>query len=344
MQQTGPRVSGFRGFLTTTSRRVPRRLREGNARKVIDQKDDAGGEVVVSRARHLGKLTLAPTGLLLAIAAVLLAQHLVGGRANAATARAAKSVTIATKTFQMSRADQKERLTVGCPGRSAPLGGGMTTNPPPGADGEGVYPHSYERLGVQRGWHVTAVLFDPNPRSTQARDVTLQAVCGPKLGHVTPPHKTKYVKPGQTKKVVATCPGRRHLFAGGFQRTDFITMGGNYVIESQAVSGKSWRVVGHAFGAFGGELTAIAYCVRSKRPLVTEVTAGTTLGTGQLGTATTPPCPPGRRMTSGGFSGNGSESVLFTNGMVNPDGTWSASGYGTGASTSFTAHGYCLKL
>jgi hypothetical protein len=282
--------------------------------------------------------------LLLAIAAVLIAQHLVGGRASAAMAGAAKSVTIATKTFQMSRADQKERLVVGCPGRSSPLGGGMTTNPPPGPDGEGVYPHSYERVGVQQGWHVTAVLFDPNPRTTQPRDVTLQAVCGPKLGHVTPPHKTKYVKPGQTKTVVATCPGRRHLFAGGFQRTDFIASGGNYVIESQSISGKSWRVVGHAFGAFGGELTAIAYCVRSKRPLLTEVTAATTLGAGQLGTATTPPCPPGRRMTSGGFSGNGSASVLFTNGMVNPDGTWSASGYGTGAATSFTAHGYCLRL
>jgi hypothetical protein len=314
MQPTGPRASGFRRLSTRMSRPVPR------------------------------KLPLAAAGLLLAIAAVLIAQHLVGGRASAAMAGAAKSVTIATKTFQMSRADQKERLVVGCPGRSSPLGGGMTTNPPPGPDGEGVYPHSYERVGVQQGWHVTAVLFDPNPRTTQPRDVTLQAVCGPKLGHVTPPHKTKYVKPGQTKTVVATCPGRRHLFAGGFQRTDFIASGGNYVIESQSISGKSWRVVGHAFGAFGGELTAIAYCVRSKRPLLTEVTAATTLGAGQLGTATTPPCPPGRRMTSGGFSGNGSASVLFTNGMVNPDGTWSASGYGTGAATSFTAHGYCLRL
>jgi hypothetical protein len=295
-------------------------------------------------ASHLRKLTLAATGLLLAIAAVLLAQHLSGDRATAATARAAKSVSIATKTFRLTRADQKERLTVGCPGRSSPLGGGMMTNPPPSSDGEGVYPHSYERLGVQQAWHVTAVLFDPNPHSTAARDVTLQAVCGPKLGHVTPPHKTKYVKPGQTKKVVATCPGRRHLFAGGFQRTDFITRGGNYVIESQAVSGKAWRVVGHAFGAFGGELTAIAYCVRSKRPLLTEVTAATTLGTGQLGTATTPPCPLGRRTTSGGFSGNGSESVLFTNGMINADGTWSASGYNTGAATNLTAYGYCLRL
>jgi hypothetical protein len=220
----------------------------------------------------------------------------------------------------------------------------MITNPPPSADGEGVYPHSYERLGVQQGWHVTAVLFDPTHRSTQPRDVTLQAICGPKLGHVTPPHKTKYIKPGQTKKVVAKCPGRRHLFAGGFQRTDFISQGGNYVTESRAVSGKAWRVVGSAFGAFGGELTAIAYCTRSKRALLTETSAPTTIATGGFGTATTPPCPPGRRHTAGGFSANGSQSVFFTNGTFNPDGTWSASGFNFGPATSLTAYGYCLKV
>ena len=117
----------------------------------------------------------------------------------------------------------------------------MTSSPPPTAGGEGIYPHSYERLGVQRGWHVTAVLYDPDHRSTQARTVTLQVTCGPRIGHVTPPHRTKYVKPGQTKTVVATCPGRRHLFSGGFQRTDFISQGGNYVTESRAISDKSWR-------------------------------------------------------------------------------------------------------
>lgn len=344
MERMDPRVAGFRRLLTRTSNRIPRALRKGNARllKVREQGADADGEMAV--ASHRRKRTLAATGLLLAIAAVLLAQHLAGDRASAATARAAKSVSIATKTFRLTRADQKERLTVGCPGRSSPLGGGMITNPPPSSDGEGVYPHSYERLGVQQGWHVAAVLFDPNPHSTAARDVTLQAVCGPKLGHVTPPHKTKYVKPGQTKTVVATCPGRRHLFSGGFQRTDFVTRGGNFVTESRAISPKSWRVVGHAFGAFGGELTAIAYCVRSRKPRLTEVSSSTVLGTGSTGTATTPGCPPGRRLTAGGFSSNGSESVFFTNGMINADWTWSGSGYNTGAATNLTAYGYCLKL
>ena len=67
------------------------------------------------------------------------------------------------------------------------------------ADGEGVYPHSYERLGVQHGYHSTVVLFDPSPGSTTARNVTLQVACARKQKHVTPPHKTVYVNPGETK-------------------------------------------------------------------------------------------------------------------------------------------------
>ena len=54
------------------------------------------------------------------------------------------------------------------------MGGGVKTNPPLSAGGEGVYPHSYERLGVQGGFHTTPVLWDPTPRSTQRRTVKLQ--------------------------------------------------------------------------------------------------------------------------------------------------------------------------
>src|SRR3954464_15278099 len=140
----------------------------------------------------------------LAVPAALLGAALFAGGAQA--------LTLQSQTYQLSGADTKQRLTVRCPGkRSLPYSGGMVTDPL-GSDGEGVYPHSYERLGVQRGWHVAALLYDPDHRSTQPRNVTLQVTCGPRLGHVTPPHKTKYVKPGQTKTVVATCPGRRHLF------------------------------------------------------------------------------------------------------------------------------------
>ncbi len=290
------------------------------------------------------KALAATTGLfaLLLVGVLAGSSAIAGGAHSAKKVRVANKVTIRNKTYTLSRPDQKKRLTVGCPGRQRPLGGGMTSNPPPSSGGEGVYPHSYERLGVQGGWHVTAVLYDPDHRSTQSRSVTLQVACGPRLGHVTPPHKTKYVKPGQTKSVVATCPGRRHIFSGGFQRTDFTSRGGDYVIESRAISDKSWRVTGHAFGQFGGELTAIAYCTRSKRALVTEVSNSTSLAPG-FGTVATPSCPPGQRMTAGGFSSNGSTTTFLTNGIIATDGSWSASGYNFGSGATLTAYGYCLR-
>ena len=286
---------------------------------------------------------LTAAGLLaLLLTGVLTAGSALGSGAHSSKAKVATSITMRHKTFTMSRPDEKRRLTVGCPGKQRPLGGGMTSSPPPTSDGEGAYPHSYERLGVQRGWHVTAVLYDPDHRNTQPRNVTLQVACGSRIGHVTPPHKTKFVKPGQTKTVVATCPGRRHLFSGGFQRTDFTSKGGNYVIESRAISSKSWRVVAHAFGDFGGEITAIAYCTRSKRPMITEVSNSTSLGPG-YGSTTTPACPPGTRMTGGGFSSNGSTTTFLTNGIINEDGTWSASGYNWGSGATLTGYGYCLR-
>jgi hypothetical protein len=340
MRQTDLRVSRLRRLLDKARRAAPE---ADTPLKVSGQEDDGNGEVAVSRSSHPRNQALTATGLLLAIVAALIAQQLGGDRAHAATAKAAKSMTLATRTFQLTGADSKQRLVVRCPGRTVAFGGGMKASPAPGQGGEGVYPHSYERLGVQSGWHVTAVLIDPAGGSTQPRSITLQAVCGRRLGHVTPPHTTKYVKPGQTKTAVATCPGRRHLFSGGFQRTDFITGGGNFVTESRAISSKSWRVVGHAFGAFGGEITAIAYCVRSKKPLLSEVSASAPVGGGSLGTATTAACPPGRTLTAGGFSGNGATSLFLTDGVFNTDGTWSASGFSIGAPASVSAYGYCLK-
>jgi hypothetical protein len=255
----------------------------------------------------------------------------------------AKSVTYTHKTFQIKSANEKRRLTVGCPGRLVPLGGGMTSSPLPEADGEGVYPHSYERLGVQHGYHSTVVLFDPSPGSTTPRTVTLQAACARKQKHVTPPHKTIFVSPGETKTAVATCPGNRELFGGGFQRTDFTARGGDYITESRATSDKSWSVTGHAFGGFGGELTAIAYCWHSKKPLLTEVSASASVPTGRLATATTPSCPAGH-LVFGGFSSSPSGSVLLTNGFFAGN-AWSASAMNHfGPTASLTAYGYCLKL
>jgi hypothetical protein len=300
---------------------------------------------------------LAAAGLFFAVVLSVLAQHLLGGRADAAAAsapanaaaeptasNAAKGVRMISRKFKMGRPNQKRRLEVHCPNGKWPMGGGVKTNPPLSADGEGVYPHSYERLGVQGGFHTTPVLWDPSPRSTQRRTVKLQVVCGRKLGKVTPPHKTKYVRPGQTKTVIARCPGRRHLFGGGFQRTDFISRGGNFATESHAISGKAWKVRASAFGGFGGEITAIAYCTRSKRPLLNEVSASTTIGQGQVGTVRTPPCPGGQRLVYGGFDSSPSGAIFMADGHFKRDGSWQASAFNRfGPTVTFTAHGYCLR-
>jgi hypothetical protein len=255
-----------------------------------------------------------------------------------------RALTTTTKTFQLTQANEVQRLTILCPSKSFPLGGGMVNIPAPGPDGEGIYPHSYERLGVQRGWHINPVLVDPSLGQTTPRSVTLQVVCGRGLVATSSPHKTVFVKPGQTKTAIARCPKGAYLVSGGFQRTNFRTPDGSYVTESRAIGANAWRVSGSAFGADGGELTAIAYCDRSKRPLATEVSASTTLAAGQLATATTPRCPKGRKLAFGGFSANGSVQALFAGGYFNANGTWSATAFGYfGPAPSLTAYGYCLR-
>jgi hypothetical protein len=290
------------------------------------------------------KDALAAAGSLLVIVAALFPPQVID-RASAATAKAAgKKVTFATNTFRIARPNDTERLVVLCPGKKVPLGGGMTSSPPPGPGSEGIYPHSYERLGEQAGWHSTVLLFDPTPGTTTPRNVTLQVVCGKKLRPGGSRHDILNLSPGQTKTAVAKCPSGRRLFGGGFQRMYFDHRGGVFVTESRAISAKAWSVTGRSFGIFGAQMVAIAYCVKGKKPRLTEVSASTTIATGAFGTATTPECPPRRRLTMGGFSTSPTGSTLMTNGIINPDGTWSTSGYNNfGPAARLTAFGYCLR-
>jgi hypothetical protein len=267
------------------------------------------------------------------------------GAATPGLARTLTNLTLATKTFHVTKPDTAPRLQTICPGGKFPVGGGMSISPPTGSDGEGIYPHSYERLGAQRGWHISVVFLDPSPGSTTPRDVTVQAVCGFGVIPATPtPHNTVYLRPGQTKTVTARCPKGQSLVSGGFQRTDFRSDGGDYVTESHAVGTNAWVVSGHAYGTGSGELTAIAYCVRMKRPILSEVASSPAPVTaGGSATTTTPACPAGKRMVTGGFSANGSTSALFAAGTFNPNGTFSANAYGFfGAAPELTAYGYCL--
>jgi hypothetical protein len=259
-----------------------------------------------------------------------------------------RRLTLTGRTFTLRKADRAKRLVLSCPKGSFPLGGGMTSGAEFAPDGEGVYPHSYERLGVQRGFHVTALIIDPTPRDTVRRSATLQVVCGRGLVPLSSPHRTVFVRRNSTNTATASCPAGQYLFGGGFQRTNFTTpfrtYGGNYITESRAVSPTAWSVTAHSVGWDGGELTAIAYCARDPSLPLVEVQASGPIEAGQTGTATTPPCPPGSVLTSGGFSFNGSEAAFFADGSINEDGTWSATGFGYfGPVPALTAYGYCLR-
>jgi hypothetical protein len=272
-----------------------------------------------------------------------------GPRVNPGKPGPPKGVRIVSRTFKMSAPDQLTRHEVICPGKAYPIGGGMAVNLPPGPDGEGIYPHSEERLGAQRGFHVSAVLYDLSRGSTTPRQLTIQTVCARGLISQNPsPHKTVFIKPGETRSATARCPKGQQLVTGGFQRTNFASDGGNYVTESRAVGSDAWKVTGSAFTGTeftgGGELTAIAYCVRHRGPILTEVASlPVTVPAGANASATTPTCPEGLTMTTTGFSLDG-RNGFYAGSSLNDDGTTTANAFGYfGEDPSLTAYGYCLR-
>jgi hypothetical protein len=280
------------------------------------------------------------TALLAAIAA---AAVLVLIPALAERADAAGPTTIVSRTFSVNDPNNGTRMTVGCPNSKRfrfPYGGGMFSPTPYEADGAGVYPHSYERLGQQHGYHVTTILYDPTPGNATAHDVTLQVICGPEPGKLSPKHETATVNPGDSKTHNVTCTGKRVLLGGGFQRTDFTNFGGDYVTESYAVAPNVWRVSGTAFGTFNGELTGIAYCRKKGGTL-------TVSGTGvvqphQVGSATTPPCPGNKVMTWTGFTTDPLGSMFFAGSRFDADDTVTGFAFNkTDAPANLTVFGYC---
>ena len=172
----------------------------------------------------------------------------------------------------------------------------------------------------------------------------MQVVCGKGIVPRSAPHATVFLKSGETKSAIARCPKGEVLVSGGFQRTNFVRHGGDYITESRALGPRAWKVTGRSFGLFGGELSAIAYCDRSKRPLLTEVKASVPVGDHQLGRVTTPRCPKGGKLTLGGFATEGSTNAFIADGIINKNNSFTASAFGYfGAAPSLTAYGYCMK-
>ncbi|MFL5907024.1 MAG: hypothetical protein ACJ75Z_05460 [Solirubrobacterales bacterium] len=266
------------------------------------------------------------------------------GSATPGLARTLRSLVLVTANSRLTKPDEVDRGEAICPGGRYPVGGGNTVSPPTAADGEGIYPHSFERLGAQRGFHISVVLLDPSRGSTTPRTLTTQALCGFGVIPATPtPHKTIFIRPGQTKTVTARCPSGQFLVSGGFQRTDFRSDGGDYITESKALGTKAWTVTGHAYGSGPGELTSIAYCARMGKPKLTEVVSSPApVAAGQSAATTTPACPAGHRMVTGGFSTGGSTDSLFVAGTLNDNNTFSATNHGFfGPTPQLTAYGYC---
>lgn len=286
--------------------------------------------------------------LVLALAAAIAASAVGGDRAGAApTASAAKKqggtgLQVVSKTFRLDQADAAVRYETLCPKGRFPYGGGIRSDPAP-ANGEGVYPNSFERLGVQHGYHINGTLVKVTGGQPAGRTVTVQAVCGSKPGKITPPHKTVFVGPGETKSLTMNCTGKRVLLGGGYQRTTGRSTEGNIITESHAVGNKQWKVSSHGQNKFGGELTGIAYCVRSKKPILKQVSASVPIGTDATATATTAGCPKGRKPAFGGFEAPGDGSVFSFGGYFTSSGSWAATAYNSGPPATLTAHLYCLR-
>lgn len=301
----------------------------------------------LGRTRKQGLLATAAL-LALALVAALVLSGMGSDPAGAApTAKAAKKkagvgLRVVSKSFRLDTADDAARYETICPKGKFPYGGGIKSDPPP-ANGEGVYPNSYERLGVQHGYHINGTLVKVGGGQPAGRTVTVQAVCGSKPGKITPPHRTTFVSPGETKTLTMSCKGKRTLLGGGYQRTTGRSGKGNVITESQAISNKAWKVTSHGLAQFGGELTGIAYCVRSKKPILKEISASVPIGTNETATATTGNCPKGSKPAFGGFDTSSDGNVMYFGGYFTTAGTWAATAFNSGPPATLNAHLYCLK-
>jgi hypothetical protein len=262
-----------------------------------------------------------------------------------AKVRSTGKLVTATQDYTLDQVDDRTRMTVGCPGGKEPYGGGFLTAPPPTDDGQGIYPNSYERLGQQRGYHITANLINPNKTTVVPRKLSLQVICGKKIGKLSSPHSFAQLSPGDGPTTVITkCPKKQSLIGGGYQQTNGVTAAGVIATESHRTSARTWQVVAYDPGGFAGTAVSIGYCVRSKKSLISEVAGSVTIPTRQSGTATTAPCPKGRKLVFSGFSSPAAGNIRFLGEGFNPNGSTSASGYNSGAPATLTAYSYCLRV
>jgi hypothetical protein len=300
-------------------------------------------------------MTIANRVLVAAIGLLALAGAFAVQQLTVSNADAAKLKLVSDAGLQLSSPNESPRAAVECPGKLEPYGGAQSATPAPLAgNGQGVYPHSYERLGAQGGFHSTPVLFDPPPGGdTRSYQVKLQVKCGKKPGKIADPHDIAFNVPSNTQVTLeAHCPKKSVLIGGGFQRAAFEFGGGVYPNSSFAADKNTWTATGTAFGTIRNDFVSIGYCLASpkRKPLIKTVEAPVSIAPGQVGFATTPSCSGGRKMVWSGFDtspkavGPADRAVLFADGVFNDNQSFTASAYnGTAGVATLTAYGYCMK-
>src|SRR6188474_1027567 len=170
---------------------------------------------------------IAGTLLVIAAGVIVLGPALAPAKKGKAKVRSPGKLVTASQGYTLDKVDDRTRMTVGCPGGKEPYGGGFLTGPAPGGDGQGIYPNSYERLGQQGGYHITAALINPNKATVVPRNLTLQVICGKKIGKISDPHVVAQLDAGDgPKTLVATCPKKQSLIGGGYQRSNGVTDSG----------------------------------------------------------------------------------------------------------------------
>jgi hypothetical protein len=279
-----------------------------------------------------------------ALTAILFAGAALAGYGPTLKAGLKSKRFLSTKSVSIVGSDHPQRYQVYCPRGTRPLGGGVTTDPAPDAGGGGAYPVAYERLGQQQGWHIS--LAQVGRRG--ATSVKVQVLCRRYRGRIEPQEKFKKsrtyknIGPGQTKQFTQTCPRGTELVTGGYLSSQFFSNKGAYVTESRMSGERSWTVSATGVkGGNGGQISSIAYCVRSRKPLLAEVaSAAATVTPGHNATTTTPDCPPGKQLIAGGYSAPPTLRV-FAGAFAGMD-NWTASAASYTGSGQITAYGYCL--
>jgi hypothetical protein len=281
---------------------------------------------------------------LVALAAILFAANAPAGFGPKLKPKLKSKRVVSSRSFTITGSDNPQRFEVYCPRGLRPLGGGIKSDPVPDATGAGAFPTSYERLGQQEGWHSTIAQVGRRGSTS----VTLQVMCRRFRGNIDPVEKFiksrdyKNIGPGETKQFTSTCPHGKRLISGGYLTSQFFSNKGVYVTESRMSSPRSWTVSATGVsGGSGGQVSSIAYCLKARKPLLTEVeSAPASVGSGATATATTPDCPGATRLIAGGFSAP--KTVRVFDGAFQGFDTWTASAAPYTGAGQITALGYCL--